>query len=230
MVSPLARQLWLDSAPDLFNQLKTSSLQLVGLGHATQIRNEGWWFCEVGRFIERADKTSRILDLRHHTLPPRGVPRAVNQTDTLEWAAVLRSCSGWDAYKSIYGAEVQPRHVAEFLLLNKDFPRSIRFCVEQLDNALRQISGVAGRSFSNEAENFAGGSSRSCSSRPSRRFLNMACTITSTSYNSNSIAWATRFFRFTSSRHTRLTARPISCNRRSSGNREYTLAAERPFC
>jgi uncharacterized alpha-E superfamily protein len=156
MLSPQARRMWHDSPTDFFNQIKASSLQLVGLSYATHIHNEGWWFSQAGRFIERADKTSRILDLRYHTLPARGVPGAVSQTDALEWSAVLRSCSAWDAFKSIYGAEVHPRHVAEFLLLNEDFPRSIRFCVERLNDALRRISGVSERRFSNDAEKLCG--------------------------------------------------------------------------
>ena len=69
---------------------------------------------------------------------------------------MLRSCSAWDAFKSIYGAEVHPRNVAEFLLLNEDFPRSIRFCVERLNDSLRRISGVSDRRFSNDAEKLCG--------------------------------------------------------------------------
>jgi len=156
LLSKRARDLWLDSPTDFFNEVKNGSLQLIGLSYATQFHNEGWWFSQAGRFIERADKTSRILDLRHHTLPARGLPQSVSQTDALEWSAVLRSCSGWDVFKSLYGAEVNPRNVAEFLLLNPDFPRSIRFSVDHLDAALRQISGVAGNRFSNDAEKLCG--------------------------------------------------------------------------
>ena len=68
----------------------------------------------------------------------------------------MRSCSAWDAYKSIYGAEVNPKLVAEFLLLNEDFPRSVRFCVAELNHALRRISGVAEGRFCNSAEKLAG--------------------------------------------------------------------------
>ncbi|HEX7655250.1 MAG TPA: alpha-E domain-containing protein, partial [Verrucomicrobiae bacterium] len=156
MRSPEARKVWQESPTDFFNQVKASSLQLLGLSYATHSHNEGWWFSEAGRFMERADKTSRILDLRHQTLPARGLPKSVNQTDALEWSAVLRSCSGWDVFKSIYGAEVHPKNVAQFLLLNEDFPRSIRYCVERLNKSLRQISGVADHRFSNEAEKLCG--------------------------------------------------------------------------
>ncbi len=154
--SPHARKMWHDSPSEFFQQIKASSLQMIGLTFATLIRNEGWWFLQCGKFLERADKTSRILDVRHETLPTKGVPQMISQAETLEWSAILRSCSGWDAYKSIYGAEVHPRLVAEFLLLNEDFPRSMRYCVEELNGALRRISGVANGRFCNHAERLAG--------------------------------------------------------------------------
>lgn len=156
MRTPISRQVWQDSPSDFFQQIKSASLHIIGLAYSTLIQNEGWWFAQVGKFIERADKTSRILDLRYETLPEKGLPKTVNQEDALEWAAILRSCSAWDAYKTIHGAEVSPRLVAEFLLLNEDFPRSVRFCVSELNNALRRISGVAEGKFSNEAEKLAG--------------------------------------------------------------------------
>lgn len=156
VLSPEARRMWLDSPTDFFNQIKSSSLLLIGLSYATHIHNEGWWFSQAGQFIERADKTSRILDVRYHTLPERGLPPAVNQAEALEWSAILRSCSAWDAFKSIYGVEVQPRNVAELLLLNEDFSRSVRFCVDQLNGALRCISGASERRFSNNAEKLCG--------------------------------------------------------------------------
>lgn len=156
VLSPEARQMWRGSPADFFNEIKTSSLLLVGLSSATHIHNEGWWFGQAGRFIERADKTSRILDIRYPSLPARGLPQTISQADVLGWTAIVRSCSAWDAYKSIYGGEVHPRLVAEFLLLNEDFPRSIRFCVDGLNNALRHLSGAAEGRFSNDAEKLAG--------------------------------------------------------------------------
>ncbi len=154
--TPSARQVWQESPTEFFQQIKSSSLHLIGLTYATLIRNEGWWFTQAGKFIERADKTSRILDLRSQMLPAKGAPTTVTQTEALGWNAILRSCSAADAYKSIHGGDLQPRLVAEFLLLNEDFPRSVRFCVGQLDDALRSISGVAHGRFCNNAEKLAG--------------------------------------------------------------------------
>jgi uncharacterized alpha-E superfamily protein len=155
--SPRAKKEWRESPSDFFQTIKSSSLLLQGLTDSTIVRNEGWFFIQVGRYLERADKTSRILDVRHASLPPRGAPQAVpSQIDALGWSAVLRSCSAWDAYKALHGAEVQPAHVAELLLLSDDFPRSVRFSIRHLNAVLRRISGVAEGRFCNDAEKLAG--------------------------------------------------------------------------
>jgi uncharacterized alpha-E superfamily protein len=159
--TPQARKVWSESPSEFFQQIKSSSLHLIGLSEATLIHNEGWWFLQIGKFIERADKTSRILDVRCQIAPENGAADRNGQADAgevdaLEWSAILRSCSAWDAYKSIYGANANPRLVAEFLLFNEDFPRSVRFCVAELNRALRRISGVAEGRFCNGAEKLAG--------------------------------------------------------------------------
>lgn len=154
--SPRSREVWNTSRADFFQEIKASSLHLIGITFATLIHNEGWQFIQAGKFIERADKTSRILDLRHASLPARGQPGPLSQAEALEWSAIIRSCSAWDAFKSLHGAELHPRLVAEVLLFNADFPRSVRFCVTELNQALRRISGVAPGRFVNEAEKLAG--------------------------------------------------------------------------
>jgi uncharacterized alpha-E superfamily protein len=151
--SPRARDMWRQSPFEFFQEIKTSSLLLQGLTAATVMRNEGWYFTQIGRYIERADKTSRILDVRHASL---AADYTATQTDALGWSAVLRSCSAWDGYKALHGGNIEPRLVAEFLLFSEDFPRSVRFCVQQLNTALRRISGVAEGSFSNDAERHCG--------------------------------------------------------------------------
>lgn len=144
------------SPADFFGAIKNASLLLTGLGQATVMRGEGWQFVETGRYLERADQTTRILDVLHAAFPARGVPSFWTERHAVEWAAVLRSCSAWDAYKSLYGANVVPTRVVGFLLQNEDFPRSVRFCVEELDAALRRISGVPSGRFANAAEQRSG--------------------------------------------------------------------------
>jgi uncharacterized alpha-E superfamily protein len=93
--SPEARATW-DSTPyEFFQAIKFSSLYLQGLIDATIRHNENWHFMQVGKYLERADKTTRILDVRHQSLVPGSGGSVTGQTASLEWAAVLRSCSAW---------------------------------------------------------------------------------------------------------------------------------------
>lgn len=154
--SPQARGMLQSSPYEFFQEIKFSSLYLQGLIDATIRHNENWDFMQVGKYLERADKTTRILDVRHQSFAPANSAAAVPETASLEWAAVLRSCSAWDAFRADYATEATPVLVAEFLLLSDDFPRSVRFCLGELDQALRRISGVEERRFSNEAEKLSG--------------------------------------------------------------------------
>jgi len=154
--SPQAREIWHRSPTEFFQEIKSSALHLNGIITATLVHDEGWWFVQAGQFLERGDKTTRILDVRYETLPERGAPAGVSPDDALEWSAVLRSCSAWDAYKTTYGPNIHPRLVAEFLLLSDNFPRAVCFCVSELNRALRRISGVAEGHFCNDAEKLTG--------------------------------------------------------------------------
>lgn len=155
--APAARELWESNPSEFYQEVKSSSLHLQGLTDATIPHTEGWLFMEAAKYLERADKTTRILDIRHKSVSEKKVPTgSVNPHEALEWAAVLRSCSAWDAYRQIYGADFGPRRITEFLLLSEDFPRSVEFCLVELDSALRRISGVPQGRFSNEAEKLSG--------------------------------------------------------------------------
>ncbi len=125
--SPYARDVWRRSPSEFFQEIKAGSLHLNGIASATLIHDEGWWFVQTGQFLERADKTTRILDVRHETLPEQGAPKSVSQSEALEWAAVLRSCSAWDAYKSIYGADVNPRSGGGISAAERQFPALAAF-------------------------------------------------------------------------------------------------------
>ena len=154
--STQARRVWKSSPQEFFQEIKSSSLYFQGLTDATIPRNEGWNFMQAGKYIERADKTTRILDVRHASVPAKGLPAAANQSETLEWTAVLRSCSAWDTFRQSNRAEVDPRRVAEFLILSEDFPRSVRFCMSAFDSALRRLSGVPEGRYSNPGEKLSG--------------------------------------------------------------------------
>lgn len=135
-----AHQVWQDGPSAFYDQVKRFSHLFQGLADSTFSRTEGWEFIQFGKFLERADKTTRILDVKYHILLPR--PTDVGgAVDTAQWQAVLRSTSALEAYRRFYVTEILPRKVAEFLVLSDTFPRSLRFCLRQLDASLGHMGG-----------------------------------------------------------------------------------------
>ncbi len=153
--SPEARQLYENSAIDLYRQVVDYSHQFHGTTDATLTQGEGWNFMQVAKYLERADSASRILDLKYHILLPHG-EKVGGLVDTVQWQSVLKSCSAFEAYRKLHTGQVTPWSVAEFIILQESFPRSIRFCVDHLDKALHRISGCDGAHFSNPAEKLSG--------------------------------------------------------------------------
>jgi uncharacterized alpha-E superfamily protein len=140
---------------EFFTQVKNASHLFQGITDGTMTHGEGWDFIQVGKYLERADMTTRILDANDEIFIKQ--PTYQSQTGgTLQWSAILRSCSSHDAYRKFYVAQVDPDKVVEFLILNEFFPRSIRFCVQALNDGLRRISGCGEEQFTNRIEKLAG--------------------------------------------------------------------------
>ncbi len=129
-------------------------LFFYGLADTTVSHSEGWHFGTLGRMIERADKTSRLLDVKYFILLPR-VTDIGGSFDLLQWSSVLKSASAFEMYNRSFDS-IGPMQIAQFLLLDEEFPRSVRFCLSRAEESLRRISGADGRSFSNSAEKVIG--------------------------------------------------------------------------
>jgi uncharacterized alpha-E superfamily protein len=120
-----------------------------GVTDATMGHGEGWQYLQAGRFLERAGTTAALVDF-HFT---QGPMLAANH---VEWVGLLRSCAALEAYCRCYTADVRPDRIAEFLLLNLEFPRSARFAASRVESALRRISQVTGLGAGGRAERLAG--------------------------------------------------------------------------
>lgn len=142
LVSQANQDLSLPHLHTLLAEIKESSHLFAGVMDATMTHNEAWNFGQVGRFLERADKTSRILDVKYFILLPSS--EDVGTTiDELGWIALLRSASAYEMYrKQSLQHRITPAAVAGFLILDPEFPRSIRFCLFQVERALHQITGT----------------------------------------------------------------------------------------
>ncbi len=146
MQSGEAEELWQRQPEAMYREVIKFCLLFEGLIDATILHDEGWHFVQVGKLLERADKTSRILDMLTYGDEP----------ERAQLASVLRSCSGFSAFRAEFRGDVTLQNVMAFLLFSQSFPRSVRFCLRQLDGVLHAISGVPSGAFSNEAERLTG--------------------------------------------------------------------------
>lgn len=155
MVRSAARQGRPLSEPnDFCDAVKLASHTLLGLTYATMSHGEAWHFARMGRLMERADKTSRIVDVQYFLLLPTA--QDIGSTlDVVRWSALLRSASALAMYRRIYGP-ITPTNVARFLVLDRDFPRAMHFCIVRAQNSLCEITGSAVGTFKYRTEQLMG--------------------------------------------------------------------------
>jgi len=145
-----AKKLWQRKDPRVFfSEVKKSCQLLYGIFDATISRTDGFHFGKIGQLFERADKTSRVLDVKYHILLPS--PEEIGSPiDLVQWSALLKSVSAYDMYRKTYG-KLTPVNIADFLILNKEFPRAILKCLIQAEQSLMVITGSK-EGYSNKAE------------------------------------------------------------------------------
>lgn len=134
-----------------FEWVKMRSHQFRGVTFGTSLRDEGYSFIRLGTFIERADNTARLLDVKYHTLLPSAADVG-GAVDYYQWGALLRSLSAFDAYRKVYRDVITPMRVAELLVLRDDVPRSLHACMNEIYEILRDVCDVSSR----EPERLAG--------------------------------------------------------------------------
>ena len=127
------------SLSEVLHGLRMACHMFQGITDATMSHNEAWHFVRLGRMIERAEKTSRILDVKYFILLPS--TRTVDTPyDDLHWSAVLKSVSGFEMYRKKYG-RILPRNIVELLIMDREFPRAILFCIIRANESLHAITG-----------------------------------------------------------------------------------------
>jgi uncharacterized alpha-E superfamily protein len=135
---------------EFFAQVKRASNLLIGTTDTTMSHGEAWNFVRMGRLFERADKTTRIVDVKYYILLPQ-VADVGTTLDVVQWSALLRSTSALEMYRRQHG-RIQPNKVIDFLLLDRFFPRSFRYCVGGAEDSLHAITGTPEGTFGNRAE------------------------------------------------------------------------------
>ncbi len=140
----------LDNPYEFFDRVNVSGQQFSGVADSTMTHGEAWHFCQLGRMLERADKTSRILDVKYFMLLPK--PSDVGTPyDDVQWLALLRSASALEMYRQRHG-RISPVSVVKFLVLDREFPRAVLHCLTRANDSLHAMSGTVTGGFTNPAE------------------------------------------------------------------------------
>ncbi|MEK6593455.1 MAG: alpha-E domain-containing protein [Pseudomonadota bacterium] len=127
-----------DGINEFFEWIKTQSHQFRGVTFGTMLRDEAYQFIRLGTFMERADNTVRLLDVKYHTLLPSAADVG-GAVDYYQWSALLRSVSALSSYRRIYRDVITPKRVAELLVLRDDLPRSLHACMNEIYEILRDL-------------------------------------------------------------------------------------------
>ncbi|MEO0475774.1 MAG: alpha-E domain-containing protein [Planctomycetota bacterium] len=144
----------LRSPGEFYRTIMQQCMLFHGITDATMSRGLGWHFANLGRQLERADKISRLLDVKYFTLLP-SVEDVNSPLDNLQWSSLLRSVSGFEMYRKRY-QELDVRHVVDFLVLDRMFPRSIQYCLFEAERSLHAITGCPIGAFSCRSEQLLG--------------------------------------------------------------------------
>jgi uncharacterized alpha-E superfamily protein len=139
-VAPMTMpDVWGGESPSAFFRDTVEQLQMLeGVTNSTMRHGESWRFIQLGRYIERAQLVSRLLDLHFDAVPgARPMPQYP------DWIVLLKSCTAFEAYCKVYTANIQRDRIAEFLLFDAEFPHSVRFSVDRLTQSLAQIALAA---------------------------------------------------------------------------------------
>jgi uncharacterized alpha-E superfamily protein len=131
--------------PRLFDWIKERSALFRGTLLNTILRNDTFYFNQLGTFLERADNTARILDVKYYVLLPHN-EIVGGEIDSVQWAAILRSVSAHRSYRWVYKDSYKPWQIADYLILNRQMPRSLHSCYEEIVSALDQLGGFYGNS------------------------------------------------------------------------------------
>jgi len=121
--------------PKILDAIKRETALIRGAFHGTMLRNEIFDFAQLGIYVERADNTARILDVKYYVLLP-SISWVGSSLDNYQWESILRSVSAHRSYRWVYEADYKPTNIADFLILNRRMPRSLAYCYRMIAESL----------------------------------------------------------------------------------------------
>ena len=141
MQGAAARTLYQGNRTEFYNQIRRINQLIHGIADGTMAHGEAWEFFQLGKYLERASQTARILDVKYHILLPTA-EHVGTPIDNVHWIAILTSCSGYEPFHKKVRAPVDTgTAVADFLIFDAQFPRSVCCCLAECRKAIHAISG-----------------------------------------------------------------------------------------
>ncbi len=137
----------------LIETAKKQAVMIFGAAQVTLLRDEAYNFFQIGAFLERGDNTARILDVKFHRLLPDGNPNT-EEMDYFAWSEVLACIGAVRTYRRIYRSSLEPKKIADLMMLRRDVPRSVHHCLWMVDVAMRELADIYGAR--GEADRLAG--------------------------------------------------------------------------
>ena len=134
----LARPVEQTELPSVLDAIKRETALIRGSFHGTALRNENFDFAQLGTFIERADNTARILDVKYYVLLP-SIAWVGSTLDNYQWESILRSVAAHRSYRWVYEADYRPTNIADYLILNGRMPRSLAYCYQNISESLSYL-------------------------------------------------------------------------------------------
>ncbi len=144
-----------EAPTEFLSQVMEAVHQFQGVTDSTMSHGEGWQFIQVGRFMERASATAMLLESYQDELW-RQHEHMRDGNEYLEWMGLLRSATAFEAYCKVYTADLSPDWILEFLLLDADFPHSLRFAIDSMQHALESIEHTSGGTRSDKLSRISG--------------------------------------------------------------------------
>ncbi|MEQ1682493.1 MAG: alpha-E domain-containing protein [Burkholderiaceae bacterium] len=138
----VANDSYLRDPSSLFEWVKFRSHLSRGVTVGTMLQDEAFHFLRIGSFLERADNTARLLDVKFHAVESEyhgGAPGRDIEVDFYHWSGILRSVSGFEVYRKVYRNVIRPEKVAELLILRPDMPRSLAACMHEVVANLKMV-------------------------------------------------------------------------------------------
>ena len=139
----VANDSYLRDPSSLFEWVKFRSHLSRGVTVGTMLQDEAFHFLRIGSFLERADNTARLLDVKFHAVESEyhgGAPGRDIEVDFYHWSGILRSVSGFEVYRKVYRNVIRPEKVAELLILRPDMPRSLAACMQEVVANLKRVA------------------------------------------------------------------------------------------